>query len=118
MVALYRDHSTSEQFHSEFKSGLGLERLPSQKMATNRLVVAIGQLVFNFLRIIGEKAVNTGTSVSKKPVLRLRIRTVLLKLIYVPGRFFKKHRQWCLQLPRGHPFSTVVMSIYRDIQRT
>jgi hypothetical protein len=35
VVALYEDHGTHEQFHSEFKSDLDLERLPSGKFDTN-----------------------------------------------------------------------------------
>lgn len=33
--ALYSDHATSEQFHSEFKTDLDLERLTSGKLNTN-----------------------------------------------------------------------------------
>ena len=41
MIALYRDHATSEQFHSEFKTDLDIERLPSGKFATNALVMIL-----------------------------------------------------------------------------
>jgi hypothetical protein len=39
IIALYRDHGTHEQFHSEFKTDMDLERLPSGKFETNYLVV-------------------------------------------------------------------------------
>ena len=39
---LYRQHATSEQFHSEFKTDL--ERLPSGKFPTNDLVMHLGVL--------------------------------------------------------------------------
>jgi hypothetical protein len=35
VVELYYDHGTSEQFHSEIKTDLDLERLPAGKFATN-----------------------------------------------------------------------------------
>ena len=35
IIALYADHGTHEQFHSEFKSDLDLTRLPSGKFDTN-----------------------------------------------------------------------------------
>ena len=35
VIRRYREHSTCEQFHSELKSDLDLERLPSGKFATN-----------------------------------------------------------------------------------
>ncbi len=34
IMAFYSDHATSEQFHSEFKTDLDLERLPSGKFDT------------------------------------------------------------------------------------
>lgn len=54
VISLYRDHATSEQFHSEFKTDLDLERLPSGKFATNALVMALGCLTYNILRAIGQ----------------------------------------------------------------
>lgn len=36
------DQATSELFHSEFKTDLDLERLPSSKFDTNNLVMAFG----------------------------------------------------------------------------
>jgi len=53
IIALYADHATSEQFHSEFKTNLDVERLPSGKLATNALVLACAQLAYNILRLIG-----------------------------------------------------------------
>ena len=35
IIALYADHGTHEQFHSEFKTDLDLERPPSGKFDTN-----------------------------------------------------------------------------------
>src|SRR5665647_685222 len=53
VIELYRQHATSEQFHSEFKTDLDLERLPSGKFATNALVMAMGAFAYNILRLIG-----------------------------------------------------------------
>jgi hypothetical protein len=39
VIALYCDHASHEQFNSEFKSDMDLERLPSGKFDTNYLVV-------------------------------------------------------------------------------
>lgn len=54
IIALYADHATSEQLHSEFKTDLDIERLPSGKFATNALVLAGAQLAHNILRWIGQ----------------------------------------------------------------
>ena len=54
MIELYHQHGTSEQFHSEIKSDMDLERLPSGKFATNALVLSLGQVAYNILRLCGQ----------------------------------------------------------------
>ena len=54
--ALYHAHGTSEQFHSELKTDMDLERLPSGKFATNAVVLAFGVFTYNLLRIIGQES--------------------------------------------------------------
>jgi hypothetical protein len=44
IIALYHDHGTSEQYHSELKSDLNLERFPSQSFAVNTLFFATRSL--------------------------------------------------------------------------
>ena len=51
VIELYKDHATSEQFHSEFKADMDEERLPSSKFLTNKLIMAIAKIAFNILRI-------------------------------------------------------------------
>jgi hypothetical protein len=47
VIALYHAHGTSEQFHSEVKTDLDLERLPSGKFATNALVLSLGLVAYD-----------------------------------------------------------------------
>lgn len=54
IIDLYSDHGTSEQFHSEFKTDLDIECLPSGKFATNRLVLSCAALSYNLLRWMGQ----------------------------------------------------------------
>ena len=42
-IDLYKDHTTSEQYHAEIKTDMYLERLPSGKLATNQLPQSTGQ---------------------------------------------------------------------------
>lgn len=49
IIGLYQHHCLSEQFHSEFKSDLDLERLPSGKFATNGLIMALCAFAYNIL---------------------------------------------------------------------
>ncbi len=56
IIALYCDHGTHEQFHSEFKSDMDVERLPSGKFDTNYWVCALAAVAMNILRLIGQNA--------------------------------------------------------------
>jgi len=47
---------TSEQFHSELKTDLDLERLPAGKFDTNNLVLHAGVFAYNLLRIMGQES--------------------------------------------------------------
>jgi len=59
-----------EQFHSEIKSELDLERLPSGKFATNSLVLHLGMLAYNLLRLSGQESLNAATQPLRKKVKR------------------------------------------------
>lgn len=48
VISLYKNHGLSEQFHSEFKTDLDLERLPSGKFATNAAVMALGTFAYKY----------------------------------------------------------------------
>ena len=50
MSTLYQDHGTSEQFHSELKSDMNVERLPSGKFKTNQIYLHCAMIAFNLLR--------------------------------------------------------------------
>ena len=54
VIRLYREHGTCEQFHSELKTDMDLERLPSGKFATDALSAAAGLMACNALRLCGQ----------------------------------------------------------------
>jgi len=112
VIRLYKDHATSEQFHSEFKTDLDIEKLPSSKFKTNELIVAIAQLAFNLIRIIGNQALASRLLNAKQDKSRLRIRTILLKIIYLPSKLIRKNKIWTIVLPRSNPLSTLFTQIY------
>ena len=56
IIDLYHDHGTSEQFHSELKTDMNIERLPSGKFAVNALILHTAMIAFNTLRFIGQTA--------------------------------------------------------------
>lgn len=54
VIDLYHAHGESEQYHSEIKTDMDVERLPSGKFDTNDLVLELTVLAYNILRIIGQ----------------------------------------------------------------
>jgi hypothetical protein len=113
IIALYQDHATSEQFHSEIKSELDLERLPSGKFDTNDLILHIGILAYNILRCIGQIALSEPDSpMKKKKVSRQRIRTVIQDLMLISARFVTHARRLKLCFGRWSPWFPQLQRIY------
>ena len=86
VIALYHEHGTMEQFHSEIKSELDLERLPSGKFATNSFVLHLGMLAYNMLRVLGQESLKVKEQPLRKVVKRRRVRTVIQNLITLAAR--------------------------------
>lgn len=83
VIALYNEHGTHQQFHSEIKTDLDLERLPSGKFATNDLVLSLAALAYNVLRLIGQSALTGEDAPARRPAKRRRLRTVIQELMCV-----------------------------------
>ncbi len=115
VIELYRQHATSEQFHSEFKTDLDLERLPSGKFATNALIMALGGFAYNILRFIGQ----TGLIAPLGPVLhsakRRRLRTVIQELMYLAARLLTTGRQLKLRFSRHCPAFAAFSAVYSGL---
>ena len=114
IIELYHDHGTSEQFHSELKTDLDLERLPSGKFATNNLVLHFGIFVYNILRIIGQMTVKLNDDMVplRKKVQRRRIRTVIQNLITMASRLVHHARQFKLRFGRYSPWLGAFKYLY------
>jgi hypothetical protein len=95
------DHGTSEQFHSEFKTDLDIERLPSGKLATNALVLAVSTLAYNLLRWIGQNGLLSPDSPKRNTAKRRRIKTVIQELMYLAVRVVRTARSLKLAFGRG-----------------
>jgi hypothetical protein len=89
IIALYCDHGTHEQFHSEFKTDLDLTRLPSGKFDTNYLVCQLAAVAMNILRLIGQRGLLGPDAPVRHSAKRRRIKTVMQELIYRAGRLIK-----------------------------
>ena len=114
VIDLYCDHATSEQFHSEFKTDLDLERLPSGKFATNNLVMTFATLGYNVLRWMGLRLTGPDAPV-RHPAKRRRLRTVMQELMYMACRLIHSSRQRFLRFGRHCPGFAVYRDLYRGL---
>ena len=68
IIRLYHAHGECEQFHSEVKTDMDLERLPSGKFATNALILELGMIAYNILRMIGQGTIGGRAPHQKRAV--------------------------------------------------
>ena len=66
IIRLYHAHGECEQFHSEVKTDIDLERLPSGKFTTNALILELGMIAYNILRMIGQGTIGGRTPRQKR----------------------------------------------------
>lgn len=100
IIELYNDHGTSEQYHSEFKTDLDLERLPSGKFNTNDLMLNTSMLVYNILKHIGLCGLMDDDAPVRHPAKRRRVKTVMQELINVAVRLVERSRQIWLRFSK------------------
>ena len=112
VVKLYQAHGTSEQFHSELKTDMDLERLPSGKFQTNEVVLLLGMLSYNMLRLIGQESLQKDDAPLQKKVLRRRVRSVMQDLIYLGCRVVRHARQCILSFGQHCPWFKTWQRVY------
>lgn len=108
---LYRDHATSEQFHSNVQDRLGsgtdaFGQARHEQPGHGRWRLRLQRAALDRAYRLG----SFGGSPVLHPAKRRRIRTVMQQQIALPARFFRKARQFWLGFgayPRGsRPFRT------------
>ena len=109
---LYCEHATCEQFHSEIKSDIGLERFPSGRFDTNASILQIAALAYNILRIIGQTALGVGAKLTRHSVHRLRAKTVMKRLIFIAVHVISHARQAFLSLGRSNLWRETFLKVY------
>ena len=111
IIRLYHAHGECEQFHSEVKTDMDLEQLPSGKFATNALILELGMIAYNILRMIGQGTIGERAPRQKRDVKRRRLRTVISNLIMLAGYVTMHARQLIIGLGK----SNVWRHIFSDI---
>jgi hypothetical protein len=110
IIDLYKDHATSEHrtkgpLHSELKTDMNFERLPSGKFAVNAILLQLAMIAFNILRYIGQTAL---AAPEKLPVIldrkRMRLRKVISDLIHIPCKMVKHGGKYIMKIFEHNPW--------------
>lgn len=117
IINLYHQHGEMEQYHSEIKTDMGAEQLPSGKFDTNELVLELVQLAYNILRAIGQESLKYDDIPIKRPVKRRRLRTIIERVIMTPGVVSKHARQVRMDLGSSNPWRRAVSGIWDHFDR-
>jgi hypothetical protein len=106
IIRLYRERGTSEQYHSELKTDMDLERLPAGNFEINRAFLLLGMLVYNMLRVVSQDMV-LSQALGLKKASRRRMKTVINNVMFMCGKIVRGGRRVKLKLacpPAWHQF--------------
>lgn len=118
VIELYHNHANCEQFHSEIKTDIGIERLPSGKFDTNALILKLAMIAYNILRIIGTEAMQRrDMPIRHQTIKRRRIRTVIDRLMLIAGHLTVHARKIVLALGRSSPWANTFIRIFGDLSK-
>ena len=117
VIASYHDHATMEQFHSEIKTDMGMEKLPSGKFATNQLIHDLSMIAYNILRIIGSELAEAPDLPMRGDAFRRRIKTVILNIVRAPGRVSVSGRKKTVDLGCSNVWNDTIIWVAGRIQQ-
>ena len=100
IIELYHLHATSEQFHSELKHDMDIERLPSGKFDVNKVIMMIGMNAYNTLKLLGQVSIEKE---NQKYMKRKRLGKVIREIICVGGKLVKHGRQLIIKINEKEP---------------
>lgn len=109
IINLYHAHGECEQYHSEIKTDMDLERLPSGKFETNALVLELGIIAYNILRMIGQGTIGGRAPRQKRDVKRRRLRTVISNLIMMASHITTHARRLIMGLGKSNVWRHLFM---------
>ena len=113
IIELYHNHAVCEQYHSELKTDMDIEQLPSGKFDTNALILKLAMIAYNILRIIGTEAMKRhDMPIRHRTIKRRRIRTVIERLMLIAGHLTVHARKIVLALGRSSPWANTFIRIF------
>jgi len=108
VIELYHGHATSEQFHSELKHDMGVERFASGKLAVNKILLAIAMNSYNALRFLGQQSRKL---VKQKKHERKRLGKVIRDLICVAGKLVKHAKSLAFKIYEQDPILPLFLQL-------
>jgi len=111
VIESYHAHGECEQYHSEIKTDMDVERLPSGKFETNELVLELTIIAYNLLRMIGQESLKHKPD-QKKRVKRRRIRTVISNMIQLASHVTTHARKTVMALGRSNTWRFAFMQTW------
>ena len=112
VIDLYHAHGESEQYHSEIKTDMDVERLPSGKFESNKLVLELTMIAYNILRIIGQESLKKKDVPGRKKIHRRRIRTVISNLMQFAGHLTEHAGRLVLSIGRSNRWRFTFKRLY------
>ena len=101
------------KFHSELKSDMGVERLPSGKFKTNATVLQAAMMAFNTLRRIGQGILALAEIVPQQArVQRRRLRSVLQDIMYLACKYVQRSHRHFLKFNCACPWLRAFEVLY------
>ncbi len=104
VIEFYKHHGLHEQYHSEFKTDLDVERLPSGKFDSNDAVLHIAAFAYNCLRLLGQLGLTGDLTRVRHPAKRRRLKTVLQEVMYRAAQFVSHARRLVLDFGSTVPW--------------
>ncbi len=112
IIDLYHGYGESGQYHSEIKTDMDVERLPSGKFDSNKLVLELTVIACNILRIIGQESLKKRDDPGRKKVRQRRIRTVISNLMQFAGHLTEHAGRLVLSIGKSNRWRFTFKRIY------
>ena len=100
------------RYHSEIKTEIDVERLPSGKFDSNKLVLELTIIAYNILRIVGQESLKKRDDPGRKKVRRRRIRTIISNLMQFAGHLTEHAGRLVLSIGRSNRWRFTFKRIY------